>query len=245
MIEVRPFNPNSATPAEWAACMSFGAPATRKTRPTSLFPRTRSSSAKLAIAGPCTRTALVRLGGRRNRRHHWLRLFAASEPPGTRDDYAAYLHGWCRVRTHRRGRGLLRICSGPCAISCTSGTSPSQHSRRRFPTATHFSLRSAAPLSMNRSRAAPRPPMWIGPCWPAGAMRPFRKMRSSPGRFARSRAAQEDRKPDTAIRSAKCRPPLGELDIPPIHLEVPALTSLVRRTRPSRRRPHSDHARGG
>ncbi|MFZ2104223.1 MAG: hypothetical protein WAV18_02385 [Roseiarcus sp.] len=32
-------------------------------------------------------------------------------------------------------RVLLRICCGPCAISWMSGTSPSQHSRRRFPTA--------------------------------------------------------------------------------------------------------------
>jgi GNAT superfamily N-acetyltransferase len=182
MIEVRPFDPNSATPAEWAAVHVFRRARNEEDTPDEPVPEDAEFE--------------------RETRHRWAlyenrRWYAWAgdeiagiigssfrrEGTADYDDYAAYLYGWCGVRTHRRGQGIATDLLRPLRNFMHERNKSVATFETSLPDGHAFLTAIGGALSMNRSRAAPRPPMWIGPCWPAGVMRPFRKMRSSTGRF--------------------------------------------------------------
>ena len=105
MIEVRPFDPNSATPAEWAAVHVFRRARNEEDTPDEPVPED----------GEFERQTRHRWPLYENRRWY---AWAGDEIAGTiganfrregtadYDDYAAYLYGWCGVSTHRRRQGI-------------------------------------------------------------------------------------------------------------------------------------------
>src|SRR5271170_7756507 len=105
MIEVRPFDPNSATPAEWAAVHVFRRARNEEDTPDEPLPEDAEFERQTRHRWPLYDS---------RRWHAWAGeeiagiIGSTFRREGTADynDYAAYLYGWCGVRTHQRRQGI-------------------------------------------------------------------------------------------------------------------------------------------
>jgi GNAT superfamily N-acetyltransferase len=222
MIEVRPFDPNSATPAEWAAVHVFRRARNEEDTPDEPVPEDAEFERQTRHRWPL----------HENRRWH---AWAGDEIAGVigwsfrreatadYDDYAAYLYGWCGVRTHRRRQGIATDLLRPLRnfmrernkfVATFETSLPDGH---RFLTAIggamkHEQIESRAPATNVDWAMLAR---WRDAAIPKGAQL---RWEIHADRVPRKRI--ESLIPQFEALNADL--PLGELDVPPIRSELPA-----------------------